>query len=72
MRTLAERLQHITGYRGEIVCDLTKPEGAPRPGLDAMKLRLLGWQPRLTLEEGLQQTWNAFTTALAGGTLRGG
>lgn len=70
MKELAAQLQTVTGFRGDIVPDRTKPEGEIRPGLDCTQLRGLGWSPRIALENGLRSTYDAFKSALANGTLR--
>lgn len=51
---LAQLVQRIVGYRGEIRHDLEKPDGAPRKLLDVSKLKNLGWEPKIGLEEGIQ------------------
>ena len=51
---LAQLVQRIVGYRGEIRHDLEKPDGAPRKLLDVSKLKNLGWEPKIDLEEGIQ------------------
>jgi len=45
-----------SGYDGEIVKDLSKPDGTPRKLMDSSKLRNLGWQPEISLSEGLART----------------
>jgi GDP-L-fucose synthase len=72
MLELAAELKTVTGYRGDIVPDPAKPEGAARPGLDISLLRSLGWAPRISLADGLRSTYEAFQEACVAGTLRGG
>lgn len=50
----------VVGFDGEIVHDLTKPDGTPRKLMSADKLRGMGWQPKIGLEEGLAKTYQAF------------
>ncbi len=45
-----------SGYDGKIVKDLSKPDGTPRKLMDSNKLRKLGWQPEISLKEGLART----------------
>lgn len=45
------------GYTGEIVHDLTKPDGTPRKLMDASKLLALGWRPTISLEWGIAETY---------------
>ncbi len=50
----------IVGFEGEIVHDLTKPDGAPRKLMSAEKLRGLGWQPSIGLRDGVSSTYQWF------------
>jgi GDP-L-fucose synthase len=59
---LAELICEIVGFRGEISWDREKPDGTPRKLLDVSKLRGLGWNPRITLREGIAQTYEWFLT----------
>ncbi len=57
IRELAERIARITGFGGRFVWDPSKPDGQPRRAVDGSKARrLLGWSPRVSLEEGLTRT----------------
>lgn len=51
---LAQLVQRIVGYRGDIRHDLSKPDGTPRKLMDVSKLHSLGWQARVGLEEGIR------------------
>lgn len=53
---LARQIAEVTGYTGELVFDHDKPDGAPRKLLDTTLLRELGWEPRVSLAEGLKMT----------------
>jgi GDP-L-fucose synthase len=48
------------GYPGEIVFDLSKPDGTPRKLLDVSRLAELGWKARTSLEEGMKLAYRAF------------
>jgi GDP-L-fucose synthase len=54
---LARLISEIVGYRGEIVHDLSKPDGTPRKLLDTSRLFDLGWKPEITLREGIASTY---------------
>lgn len=54
---LAELVARITGYSGQIVYDASMPDGTPRKLLDVSRLRALGWEAGISLEEGLQSTY---------------
>ena len=48
------------GFTGELAFDTTKPDGTPRKLLDTSRLTALGWQPRIPLRQGLEQSWRWF------------
>lgn len=56
IRELAELVARVTGFSGRIEWDTTRPDGTPRKLLDVSKLSKLGWQARISLEEGLRST----------------
>jgi len=57
---LARLIQEITGFRGEIFFDPTKPDGMPRKLLDSSKLKNLHWQPKWDLRSALETTYEWF------------
>lgn len=57
IRELAEIIARVTGYRGRLVFDSSKPDGTPRKLLDVSRLQALGWKARIPLEEGLARTY---------------
>lgn len=57
IRELAELIKNVVEFDGEIVFDVTKPEGPPRKLLDTTRLTSLGWQPKFSLKEGLAATY---------------
>jgi GDP-L-fucose synthase len=57
---LAELIKDIVGFEGEIVNDLSKPDGTPRKLLDVTRLNDLGWEPQISLEEGIKDTYQWF------------
>jgi GDP-L-fucose synthase len=60
IRQLAETIQKVVSYEGNITWDSSKPDGAPRKLMDTTKIKLLGWQPKITLDEGLAKTYRWF------------
>jgi GDP-L-fucose synthase len=54
---LAQAVCEVVEFEGSIVCDTSKPDGAPRKLLDVGRLKSLAWAPRLGLREGLRQTY---------------
>jgi GDP-L-fucose synthase len=57
---LARMIARVVGFTGQIATDRSKPDGTPRKLLDTSKLRSLGWQPKIQLEEGLASTYQWF------------
>lgn len=55
---LAQLVQRIVGFDGEIRHDLDKPDGAPRKLLDVSKLNALGWKARIGLEAGIRAVYD--------------
>ncbi|WP_332740960.1 GDP-L-fucose synthase family protein [Hydrogenophaga sp.] len=55
IRELAETIRQVTGYQGDIVFDRSKPDGTPRKLMDVSCLSALGFQPTVSLREGLRR-----------------
>ncbi|WP_061560230.1 GDP-L-fucose synthase family protein [Mycobacterium simiae] len=53
---IAEMVARAVGYTGETCWDPSKPDGTPRKLLDVSVLRDAGWQPKITLQEGIDST----------------
>jgi len=60
IRELAALIARITGFRGKIVFDTTKPDGTPRKLMDMSLMHSLGWKHRINLEEGLVKVYQSF------------
>lgn len=71
IRELVEMVAEVVGYKGQIVWDKTKPDGTPRKLLDTTRLNQLGWQPRISLRDGLVQTYASFLEEMQSNRLRG-
>ncbi|WP_274706699.1 GDP-L-fucose synthase family protein [Aquabacter sp. L1I39] len=56
----AHQIAAVTGYRGEIVFDTSKPDGTPRKLLDVSRLTALGWTARTPLKDGLAAAYADF------------
>lgn len=59
---LARKIQHIVGYTGEIVWDSSKPDGTERKLLEVSKIKALGWTPTMTLDMGIRNLYDWYTT----------
>ncbi len=57
---LADLVRNTVGFEGEILLDASKPDGTPRKLLDVSRLNELGWQPSISLKEGIQSTYEWF------------
>ncbi len=62
IRELAELIGDIVGYKGEIVYDTTKPDGTPQKLLDVSRLCRLGWKARISLRDGIEQTYEWYVS----------
>ena len=60
IRDLAFLVRDVVGYRGEVAFDSTRPDGTPRKLLDVSRCKSLGWAPRITLREGIAETYAWF------------
>jgi GDP-L-fucose synthase len=69
IRALAELVARVTGYRGRLVFDATRPDGAPRKLMDVSRLARLGWRASVALEDGIRETY-AWFLAQEQGSLR--
>ena len=70
IRELASQIAQVTNYRGQIKWDTSKPDGTPQKLLDVTRINNLGWSSEITLDQGLQMTYEWFEDALAAGNLR--
>jgi GDP-L-fucose synthase len=57
IRELSELIAEITGFRGRITCDTSKPDGTMRKLMDVSRLRSMGWQAKTGLKEGIETTY---------------
>ena len=60
IKELAETIQQVTGYQGEIIWDTEKPDGTPRKLMDVSKMATLGWEYSTELKEGIEKTYSWF------------
>ena len=55
---LVQIIARVIGLEIKIEFDTSKPDGTPRKLLDSSRLQALGWQPRIPLQEGIQETYH--------------
>lgn len=60
IRELAETIQRVIGFEGQLVFDTTKPDGTPRKLMDVGKLHNMGWKHKVLLEEGIARAYDDF------------
>lgn len=60
IRELVETVAKVVGYQGNIAFDATKPDGAPRKLMDVSRLKDLGWEYSISLEQGLAHSYQWF------------
>ncbi|MEO8147347.1 MAG: GDP-L-fucose synthase [Bacteroidia bacterium] len=58
IKDLALLVEKITGYKGELKFDASKPDGTPRKLMDSDKLHSLGWKHKINLEQGITMVWS--------------
>lgn len=61
IRAIAELVAEIVGFGGTITHDLSKPDGTPRKIMDIERIRALGWQPSISLRDGLRGVYASLT-----------
>jgi len=57
IQKISETMKQVVGFKGEIVFDATKPDGAPRKLIDINKLKEMGWEYSVELDNGLKKTY---------------
>lgn len=58
IRTAVETLQKVSGFSGEVMWDASKPDGQHARAYDVSRLKALGWEPQVSLEDGLRATYH--------------
>ena len=57
IKELANLISEVTEFKGKLVFDTSRPDGTPRKLLDTSKINALGWKPKISLRDGLQQVY---------------
>ncbi|RDV26844.1 GDP-L-fucose synthase [Alteromonas aestuariivivens] len=60
IRELVETVAEVTGFKGKIVWDTTKPDGTPRKLMDVSRLHSMGWKHTYNLKDGLKHAFDWF------------
>lgn len=64
IKELAETVARVTGFKGNLEWDSSKPDGTPQKLLDTTRINSLGWEPIISLEQGIQETYAWFREEL--------
>ena len=64
IKDLAETIADVVGFDGEVVWDTSKPNGTPRKVLNVDKIKSLGWEPKVSLREGIKKTYELYKDSL--------
>jgi len=67
---LAELVRGVVGFRGELAFDTSKPDGTPRKLLDVSRLSALGWKAKVSLRQGIEETYAWFLKNVDAGVVR--
>ena len=70
IKELASLIARLTGFNGKIKWNTSIPDGALRKVLDVTKLKSLGWEPQVDLENGINKTIDWFKDAVKNGSAR--
>ncbi len=60
IKALAELIQQTVGYEGELAFDTSKPNGTPRKLMDVSRLNALGFEAKISLEDGVAAVYEDF------------
>lgn len=63
IKDLVYLIKKIVGFKGEIRYDPSKPDGMPRKLLDVSRINKIGWEPKVSLKEGLRKTYNWYLSS---------
>lgn len=58
IKNLSEIIKQVVGFKGNVKWDVYMPNGTPRKVLNVDKIKSLGWNPKISLEDGIKQTYN--------------
>jgi GDP-L-fucose synthase len=64
IKDLARCIKEIIGFDGEIRHDMSKPDGTPKKLLDISRMKALGWEPKISLEEGTKKTYETYILSI--------
>ena len=59
IKELAETIKSIVGFQGKLLFDNSKPDGTPKKLMDSSRIRALGWNPKINLQDGIRSVYNS-------------
>ena len=60
IKELANKICYLVNYKGKIIWDKNKPNGTPKKLLDIQKIKSLGWEPKISLDQGIKAAIKSF------------
>jgi len=64
IKELAEIIRDVTGYKGDIVFDSSKPDGTPRRVLNNSKITAMGWKPKTDIRDGIKKEYEYYLNVI--------
>ncbi len=65
IKELAETISEITGFKGKLVFNSTRPDGTPRKLMDSSRIHTLGWKAKINLKDGIALTYKEYLKQLS-------
>jgi GDP-L-fucose synthase len=60
IKELAYLIKDSVGFKGDVIFDPSRPDGTPRKLLDVSRMKALGWEPGISLRDGIRSTYNIY------------
>jgi GDP-L-fucose synthase len=70
IKDLALMVAELSGFKGEVLWDVSRPNGTQRKVLDSSRIKSLGWTPKISLKDGILSTIDWYREAAASGMAR--
>ena len=64
IKNLAEKISFLSGFKGDIIWDKSKPDGVPRKNLDSSKIKSMGWKSKINLDDGIKEVLKIYREKL--------
>jgi len=65
IREMVETMKKIIGFKGDLIFDSSKPDGAPRKLIDVQRLTNMGWSYNIDLGDGIKKTYEWYLENIA-------